>query len=441
MSGFNQDMIVAPITGALRSAVAIIRVSGKGSWSLAKCIVSKISDSPNLQQFVNIFEQGESIDEGYLTLFEEGRSYTGEESFELSCHGSPQIVNRISNEIIRLGAREARPGEFTERAFINGRIDLTQAEAVRETIESVSELQQKRANELRSGKLFKIISELENDVAQVLALAEATVDFSEEIGELDKPGLRLQISTIRDTISSLKSQFPTARLITEGIKVAIIGKPNVGKSSLLNAISGFERAIVTDIPGTTRDTIEEKVFYGGIPITFLDTAGIRETEDKVESFGVHRSKNAIESADCILFVFDSTEGITVEDNELLNLVRNKSFILIENKIDLTSQTSQSKAIGISAITGAGIPELMSALLNKFQTDPSYLPLINQRHFRELEVASDSLGKAIETLSSQLPVDLVCIDLRDALLALGRITGSSSTEDILDQIFSRFCIGK
>ncbi|MCL6624509.1 MAG: tRNA uridine-5-carboxymethylaminomethyl(34) synthesis GTPase MnmE, partial [Fimbriimonadales bacterium] len=314
------DTIVAPITAPIRAPVAWIRVSGPDAWKIARSVfrrkgadVPEEDYRPRYAYYGEIFSGSEIIDEGLLILFEEGKSYTGESSFELSCHGSPAIVRKIVEAILQAGARPARPGEFTERAFVNGRIDLTRAEAVRETVEAVTEAQLRRARLLREGRLAERVEAWEEAVAKELARAEASVDFSEEIGELNREAVAENLRRVLGGIEEVLHTYPSARLLREGLRVAIVGRTNVGKSSLLNALLGTERAIVTDIPGTTRDTIEETLSVKGFPVVLTDTAGIRETEDRVESLGVMRSKKAVETADQVWFVYEAPLGWTPED--------------------------------------------------------------------------------------------------------------------------------
>lgn len=441
----EQEVIVAPITGPFAAAVAVVRASGRGSWALVDSVFSKRPSHSNIATFGHLLERGLPFDEGYLTFFETGRSYTGEESFELSCHGSPAIVRRLLNELIRLGARMARPGEFTERAFLNGRIDLTQAEAVRETIEARTEAQQTRAQHLREGKLHRQLSEIENEIAGVLALAEATVDFSEEIGELDRAQTILELSAIIDKLELLSDSAKIAKIVREGIRIAIVGRPNVGKSSLMNALLGNDRAIVTSIPGTTRDTIEESLVANEVVLVITDTAGIRESKDEIEAQGIVRSKKAIEQADQIWFVYDGSAGWTEADNLLFKSLPRKPELIVQNKCDLqiiaNAESMPEQIAKVSALTGMGVIEMLESVTDDALQNMSEIPLINQRHIEEISIAIRSLRQAKETLQSDLPTDLACIDLRGALEAVGRTTGTSFSDDILETIFKEFCIGK
>lgn len=433
------DIICAPITGPFRAPVAIIRVSGKESWRIARRIFSPLPEGAKSRHayYGEIIVSDHRFDDGILILFEEGKSYTEEESFEISCHGSPQIVRTVLDEIVRHGARIARPGEFTERAFLNGRIDLTQAEAIREAIESATEVQARRANLLREGRLARAVGEIEDEIAKSLAMAEATVDFSEEIGELDRDAAMASIQEIIRKIDALLEKRNVARLMREGLRVALVGRPNVGKSSLMNALLGLDRAIVTEIPGTTRDTIEETVSIGGFPVVLTDTAGLRATEDVVERIGVERSRKAVELADEIWFIFEAPLAITPDDQVLLNEI-GRPVVMIANKSDLG--VKEDKGIAVSALTGEGLGAIERHVLASFESGGE-LPLTNQRHHADLEEARGALEHAMETLSSELPTDLACVDLRGALQAVGKIKGTTATDEVLDRVFRDFCVGK
>jgi tRNA modification GTPase len=423
----------------MRAPVAIIRVSGVRSWEIAKKVFAPLPNvvKPRHAYYGEVLVGGRKFDDGMLVLFEEGQSYTEEESFEISCHGSPHIVRTVLDEIVSRGARIARPGEFTERAFLNGRIDLTQAEAIREAIESATDAQARRANLLREGRLAKAVGEIEDEIGRILALAEATVDFSEEIGELDRDSTVNSIVEIIQRIDGLLARRHTSRLIREGMRIALVGRPNVGKSSLMNALLGLDRAIVTAIPGTTRDTIEETASIRGLPVVLTDTAGLRATDDPVEKIGVARSRKAIDTADEVWFVFEAHNGVTEEDRQLLSEI-GRNVLMVGNKADLG--TVGAGAIEVSAITGMGLDKLEGHITASFDSG-NELPLTNERHHAELEEAKISLQHAAETLTGDLPTDLACVDLRGAIQAVGRITGTTATDEVLDRVFRDFCIGK
>ncbi len=438
------DIIAAPITGVFRAPVAVIRVSGDGCWEIAKRIFQSSSlsqiEKPRHAYYGQIVDDQRTVlDDGILLLFESGHSYTNEESFEISCHGSPQIVRSVLNLILAHGAREARPGEFTERAFMNGRIDLTQAEGVREAIEADTEIQTKRAASLRSGALSKQIAELEEPIASLLALTEATGDFAEEIGELDREQAHAEIERIIALINAMLSGFESSRIAREGLRIAIVGRPNVGKSSLLNALVGTDRAIVTAAPGTTRDTIEEAVQIEGFPVVLTDTAGIRTSEDPIEAIGIERARRAVEQADQVWLVFDVSRGWTPSDQQVLDSLPKPPSMLIGNKCDLGAQASD--AVIVSAAKRIGLERLAHHVRSAFQESGVGIALINERHREHLTEARHLLEHAAETLLTDLPADLVCVDLQFALDSLGRITGRTPSEDLLERVFRDFCIGK
>lgn len=433
------DVIVAPITGVTPAGVALIRGSGAGSWRLAEAVFRAAGNSrlkPRHAVLGVIHNDGEVIDEGYLVLFESGKSYTTEESFELSCHGNPAIVRRIVNLLIEKGARAARPGEFTERAFLNGRIDLTQAEAVRDTIEAATEAQQRRARLLRDGRLARHAAEIRRKIAHELATVEAVTDFSEEIGDLDREASCERISSIVAEIRELVANASSAHIMRHGLRIAIVGRPNVGKSSLMNRMLGSDRAIVTEIPGTTRDTIEEAVEVRGLPVVLIDTAGIRQTEDRVEAIGVERSQLAAAHADTVWMVVEAPSGWTSEDEALAAALGREPDLIVANKADLGKQ--ESRGILVSALTGEGFDQLEAAVQDCFGVE---LPLANERQSERLAAAADRLEAARATLEEGMPTDLACVDLYGALHEVGAVTGDSATDDILEQIFRDFCIGK
>lgn len=434
------DTIVAPITGMQRAPVALIRISGPLAPDIASRLMPSSGSEPRHAYFGEIFIQGEAVDEGYVTQFEEGKSYTGEQSAEISCHGSPQLARKIVAEIVSLGARPARPGEFTERAFLNGRIDLTRAEAVRETIDADTDAQRRRALALRQGALAHRVSTIQDAVAAELAKVEASVDFSEEVGELDRPSTREALGRCIFAIDELLAGYRPSRLIREGLRVAIVGRPNVGKSSLLNALLGMNRAIVTDLPGTTRDTIEESLSIGGYPVVLTDTAGIRDSDEQIEQIGVARSRAAVEAADQVWFVFEANRGWTTEDEALFKSLARGPDLVIANKSDLGNAKGPSGAVVVSAVKGSGLDWIQEHVMKTFG-DGGDLPLINERVAPDLEEARGRIVLARGTLADDLPADLACVDLYGALHALGRITGETAPDEIIERVFRDFCIGK
>jgi tRNA modification GTPase len=424
------DTIVAPITGQNRSAVAVIRVSGPEAWLVA-AKVFPLPDRPRAKfAYYGEFAHG---DDGYLVLFREGQSFTGEATAEMSIHGSPESVRGLLETCQVAGARAARPGEFTERAFLNGRIDLTQAEAIRETIEAQTEVQLRVAHRNRSGELRCKVDAIRAQALDVLADIEARVDFSEELGELDRPALAAQLKHAAEEIQKLLALADLARVVRNGLRIAIVGAPNVGKSSLFNAVVGSNRAIVTDIPGTTRDTIEATVEIGGQLVTLVDTAGIRETADPIEQMGVARSETEAGQADLVWYVVDANEPTGREFEDAV------SVITVANKADLISRAVDG-AILVSAKTGLGITELLSASVQSFD-GLEESPMVNERHVPLLKESEEAIRQAEQAVLADIPADLAVTELRTAVHALGQMTGETATPDLLDEIFSRFCIGK
>lgn len=430
----HADTIVAPITPPGRGAVAIVRLSGDRAHDIAHALCPAAGEAMRHAYYTPIA----GVDDGLCTLFAANASYTGEAVAEISCHGSPHLVARVVEEAVRLGARFARPGEFTERAFLNGVIDLTRAEAVRDAIESATAAQARRAATVRSGALFDEVARMEAAIGKVLANIEAVVDFSEEIGDLNRDDALDTLRTASNDLRHLISQVPYARLLRQGLRVALIGRPNVGKSSLLNALLGQQRAIVTDIPGTTRDTIEEAVSIAGYPVVLTDTAGLRETDNTVEALGVERSRAAVESADDVWLVYEAHVGVTDEDRAIAKAVK-RDVVWVANKSDLG--TTDFDALQVSALAPGGTQPLIDWITRRF-AEGNEVPLANERHEPDLAAALSSLGQAMDTLqNSSIPVDIASVDLYAALERLGRITGRTAPDEVLEQVFRDFCIGK
>ena len=400
-------------------------------------------------------EQSEQIDEVLLGIMRAPKTYTTEDIVEFNCHGGIVSLTAVLEVVVKAGARLAEPGEFTKRAFLNGRLDLAQAEAVAELIGSKTELSRKIALNALEGKLSENVNHLSDKMAGLLAEMEASIDFPEE--ELDFMKVEVQHQTARAIQADLTRLLETAeegRLIKDGITVAILGKPNVGKSSLLNALVQRERAIVTDIPGTTRDTIEETINLGGIPMHLIDTAGIRQTADIIEQQGVLRSKAVIDKAEFLLLMFDASQALTEADVELLETANSHKALLILNKTDLPIVTppdalwahcSNKRVVQTAILEGKGLEALKTAMREELLGDAFVTgdsPIVtNARHQDALRRANAALNDAIESLTNAMPPELVAVDLHISLDALGDIVGKTTTEDILDRIFSQFCIGK
>lgn len=428
------DDIVAPITGPPPAAVAIVRLSGPRSWDIASGVFSR-----PLVARTAVFGRFSSGDEGLALAFEEGRSFTGERSVELNTHGSRASIERLIADCLALGARMARPGEFTERAFLNGRIDLTQAEGIRDTIEAVTDAQMRQANLLRDGALRTKVDRLRDGILRELATIEAHVDFSEEIGALDRPAMVHRLSAIVDELDSLLETADAGRFLRAGVRIALAGLPNAGKSSLMNALLGRDRAIVTPIAGTTRDYLEESLELAGVLCVLTDTAGLRTAKDTVEEEGIFRARSMIDAADVVWFLYDASSGWTSADQvEFEGIERPK--LKIANKIDL--QPDATESYSVSAKTGTGIDRLGDWLCRFAMVDRAASePLVNLRQSPYLKHAATAILSAIETIRHDLPEDLACVQLRSAAEALGSVTGASSDEDMLERIFRDFCIGK
>lgn len=431
------DTIVAPIT-APGGAVGIVRISGPESWGIASEVFSSFPEQPKgYQAYRGTFSNG---DDGILLLFEEGKSFTREESAEFQMHGSSVSLTTLVEQLIALGARLARPGEFTERAFLNGGLDLSQAEAVNDTVRASTRKQLASANASRVGALTEEISEIEGAIISQLAGIEASVDFSEEIGDIDPDAATVALTTCRNKLEALISRGKRGRLVREGVRIAIIGPPNAGKSSLLNALLGMQRAIVTPIAGTTRDYVEEACEIGGLNCVLIDTAGIRESQDLVESLGIQRSRAQAAEADLIWYVLDAAVGLTDEDREEIDQYEAPVWLLL-NKVDLLVEPPEPNSLEfpISAAFQTGIERLSDAVSRLVMDVSGAIP--NRRHTQHLQSASDSLGFAIEGFEVRHPSDLVVTHMRVALFELGLITGSTASQDLLDRIFRDFCIGK
>jgi tRNA modification GTPase len=448
----QQEVICALATPSGVGAIAIIRVSGLGSIAL----VNSIFSGKNLENadthtvhFGTIRSADEIIDEVLVTVFKTPKSFTKEDSVEISCHGSDYIIRQILKLLITKGARIAKPGEFTQRAFLNGQFDLVQAEAVADLIAADSQASHKTAlNQLRGGFSKKLAS-LRSELIHFASLIELELDFGEEDVEFaEREDLRRLINALLEAIAPLIESFDFGNAIKEGVPVAIIGSPNVGKSTLLNALLNEEKAIVTSIAGTTRDVIEDTIVLNGLKFRFIDTAGIRETVDLVESIGIERSKAAMEKADIVIFLFDSAE--TLKENQELakSLSGDKEILYVLNKIDVNPELAQNLAakepqiISISAQKQTGILTLTEKLVSVVHGQAAGDTVVtNLRHYEHLVKTHGALSDVINGLETGVTGDFLAQDIRLSLHHLGEITGAIVTDDLLDNIFSKFCIGK
>src|SRR4028118_1839419 len=428
-------------SAALKIAETLFRAPGRQIWESHRILYGHIR-RPKTQELV---------DEALLLIMKAPRSFTREDVVEFHCHGGIIAVQQVLQLCLEHGARLAQPGEFSLRAFLNGRLDLTQAESISDLVGAKSPAAAQSALAGLQGKLAQPIRKLRATCLDVLAEIEARIDFEEDLPPLDEAKTCLEINHILAELSTILATADRGELLRTGLKVAIVGRPNVGKSSLLNAWSRSDRAIVTDLPGTTRDVVESQLVVGGIPVQVLDTAGIRETADRVEKIGVERSRRAAQAADLVLLTIEATTGWTADDQEIYEQVQHRPLILTINKTDLApvAQVSYPESINRVVTTAAplnqGIDALENAILEAVHTDnlkAANLDLaINQRQAAALTRAKTSLLQVQDTIAQQLPLDFWTIDLRGAIQALGEITGEEVTESVLDRIFSRFCIGK
>ena len=448
----QQEAICALATPSGVGAIAVIRVSGLH----AIAIVNASFKGRNLEQaashtvhFGTIHEGDRIIDEVLVSVFKTPRSFTKEDSVEISCHGSDYIIRQILKLLVKNGARIAKPGEFTQRAFLNGQFDLVQAEAVADLIAADSEASHKTAlNQLRGG-FSKKLSGLRTELIHFASLIELELDFGEEDVEFaGRDDLRTLITSLQQTIAPLIDSFDYGNALKEGVPVAIIGSPNVGKSTLLNALLNEEKAIVTSVAGTTRDVIEDTIVLEGLKFRFIDTAGIRETTDLVESIGIERSRGAMEKADIVIFLFDGEQTFLENKQVAAELASGKDLLWVFNKIDIEPEifnklkTENPEIIGISAQTQEGLSMLTEVLVNRvYGQSATDTVVTNLRHYEHLLKTQDALNEVINGLDTGITGDFLAQDIRLSLHHLGEITGTIVTDDLLDNIFSKFCIGK
>lgn len=461
-SGLGQETIAAIATAIVpqQGSVGIVRLSGAEAVAIAKTLFQAPGSQPwsshrILYGFVRHPVSGQTVDEALLMLMLAPRSYTREDVVEFHCHGGIMAVQQVLQLCLEQGARLAQPGEFTLRAFLNGRLDLTQAESIADLVGAESLQAAQTALAGLQGKLAQPIRQLRSTSLAILAEVEARIDFEDDLPPLDEDWVRQQLADLLHQVAQILSTADRGELLRTGLKVAIVGRPNVGKSSLLNAWSRSDRAIVTDLPGTTRDVVESHLVVGGIPIQVLDTAGIREATDRVEQIGVERSRSAAQAADLVLFTLDAQSGWTAADQTIYEQVQHRPLIVVWNKRDLVTQlpalpphlpdlpvvatvaTVAAQQQGIESLEQAILDRVAAGNLQAANLDVA----INQRQAAALTRAKIALQQVQDTIAQQLPLDFWTIDLRSAIQALGEITGEEITESVLDQIFSRFCIGK
>ena len=460
---YEHDTITAIATPPGQGGVAIIRLSGPAAEGIARKIFfprrqTDVLRSHHLYLGAIVDPQnGKFLDEGLVAIMRAPQSYTGENVVEVHCHGGGFLARYVLATVLKQGARLARPGEFTERAFLNGRLDLSQAEAVLDLIQAKNEQGLHLAWEQMSGHLSSVYNSLREKLLHLIAYVEAFIDFPEDdIPERAQEELARELKVLIDNVASLVATFARGKVYREGVGAAIVGKPNVGKSSLLNLLLGTDRAIVTAIPGTTRDILEETVVIGDIPLVLQDTAGLRQTDDEVERIGVSRARTSIMEADIVLAVFDASRPFDQDDEIVLTAIEEKQCIPILNKTDLPVIFSSVELenllpsqtpIAFSAVTGEGMKTLeervqtliLGTTLNDQQGENVVISRV--RHRDQLLKTEHCLSSALSGLQTLLPIDLVAVDLRSALDHIGEITGHITSEDILDRIFQEFCIGK
>ncbi|MCI5712316.1 MAG: tRNA uridine-5-carboxymethylaminomethyl(34) synthesis GTPase MnmE [Lachnospiraceae bacterium] len=455
------DTIAAIATGMTNSGIGIVRISGNEAFH----IIDKIYQSKNGKKKISEMEShtvhygyiadgNQIIDEVMVLILKAPNTYTREDTIEIDCHGGVLVVQKILETVIKYGARPAEPGEFTKRAFLNGRIDLSQAESVMDVIQAKNDFALKTSMEQLKGSVLKVVKELREKIIYEIAYIESALDDPEHY-DLTGYGEKLDtiINPIMNEIQKLLVTADNGKILKEGINTAIVGKPNAGKSSLLNSLVGKERAIVTDIAGTTRDILEEQINLNGISLNVIDTAGIRKTDDVVEKIGVDRAKESIKDADLVIYVVDSSRELSNEDDDIIELIKEKNTIILLNKMDLAPvvtkdemlKLSDKKVISISAKENKGIDELEETIKDMFfhgkieMNDEVYIT--NVRHKTALKNAYNSLELVKKSIENQMPEDFYSIDLMNAYEELGTIIGESVEDDLVNEIFSKFCMGK
>ena len=457
------DVIAAISTGNVPTAIGIVRVSGAGCFSLCDAVFRAVSGKvfgdlpPRKMSFGEMLDrEGRVLDRGLAVRFPGPRSYTGEDSAEFHCHGSPVVLRELLDALFAQGARQARPGEFTRRAFLNGRLDLTQAEAVIDLIDAETAAAARNAAAQLDGSLRRDFETISDTLLDLSSRFYAVVDYpDEDIQDIHPEEIAATLRTVDAALTRLLATCGRGQILKHGVRTAIVGRPNAGKSSLLNALAGYERAIVTEIPGTTRDTVEESVLCGGVLLRLIDTAGIRETTDAVELLGVERSRSAVETADLVLAVVDSSQPFTDEDLALLDLAsRQERWILISSKQDLPSAPlpvlsweppchEPAAVVSLSARTGQGLSDLESAVAALFPQGetPAGEILTGERQQSAVREAQSAIRRGLAGLETGLTPDAILTDVEAALDALGQLTGKTAKEEIVSRIFARFCVGK
>ncbi len=451
------DTIVAIATSSGISSIGIIRISGKDTFKIIDDIFKTNNNEKraNSIKYGHIIYENQKIDEVLVSFFVKPNSFTREDVCEINCHGGTVILNKILQIVISKGARLAQPGEFTKRAFLNGRIDLSEAEAVIDIINSKTDKVLKEAEKQLSGVLSDKISQIEKQLLDIISDVEANIDYPEyDVEEVSNYKLNTSLDRIQKDLETLIHSFDTGKILKEGISIALVGKPNVGKSSILNMLLGEDRAIVTDVAGTTRDTIEEYINIKGIPVKVVDTAGIRDTDDVVEKIGVDKSLKKIDEADIVIAIFDISDIFDNQDMQILKNIKDKKKIVVLNKVDLDKKADISKLkdyikdeeiIEVSAKQEIGLEILQDNIYKlcniKEVIDDNEIIITNVRHKTILEKSLNQIKEAKQSMTDNIPIDILSIKITDVLITLGEITGKTVSEEIINTIFSKFCLGK
>ena len=449
---------IAAISTALgNGGIGIVRMSGEDCFKILNKIFKPKSNSdikPYTIKYGHIYEDNNIIDEVLVSYFVKPKSYTTENMCEINSHGSNVVLNKILQLCLKNGAVLAEPGEFTKKAFLNGRIDLSQAESVIDIINSKSEKERQASVNQLEGFLSKEIKKIKKDILSILTDIEASIDYPEyDIEEVTNNKAISVLNNVKDSLSKLEQTFENGKIIKNGIKTAIIGTPNVGKSSLLNAILKEDRAIVSQYEGTTRDSIEEDISVNGVPIRIVDTAGIRNTDNEIEKIGIKKSKNIADSADLIIAIFDASRKLSKDDYDIIDIIKDRKAIILINKKDIYDKKIErdkleelnKPIIDISALNKDGINELYNEITKLFKLNEininNEVIITNIRHLDLIRRAKENVENAINTINSNMPIDIISINIKDIIDCLNSITGESTSEDIINDIFSKFCLGK
>lgn len=449
----TEDIIVGISTGFTEGAISIVRLSGQGSIDLVNKIFKGCDLTTKASHTIHygyIVDGKDVLDEVLVSIYKAPKTYTKEDVVEINCHGGLFVTNKIYELLLLNGARSATPGEFTKRAFLNGRIDLTKAEAVMDMIQAENNSALSIASSALRGKIKEKIDFLRNQILEIISVISVNIDYPEydDVEELTSNKIKPSVLDIKKSIDDLINKSASAKILKNGIDTVIVGKPNVGKSSLLNSIIEENKAIVTEIPGTTRDTIEAKINLGSITLNLIDTAGVHKTDDIVEKIGIEKSIDALEKAELVLMVLSGDQELTKEDIDLIDKIKDKKYILIVNKKDLGIKIDLSKIynyVVISTFDSNDIENLKNKILEvaeieKLQNkDITYIS--NARQIEKLKLASNALEEALKEINDDAFIDFIEIQLRAAWLYLGEIIGEASTDNLLDELFSRFCLGK